>query len=121
MSIQDIKKKFKAFLSDDTLFYGTLMVLMAVASFGLGRHSVVPGTAVAQPASIILSETTPPERGVGMAARSSGQFVGSKNSDKYHHTSCPGASRIKDENKVWFASQAEAEAAGYSLAANCEV
>jgi hypothetical protein len=43
----------------------------------------------------------------------SGQFVGSVNSDKYHHLDCPTWKRIKPENQIWFDSQQEAEAAGY--------
>lgn len=37
----------------------------------------------------------------------------------YHYTWCSGAQRIKETNKVWFANSAAAEAAGYTLAANC--
>lgn len=40
-------------------------------------------------------------------------FVGSKNSDLYHHRECPSATRIKPENQIWFATPAEAEAQGY--------
>lgn len=38
---------------------------------------------------------------------------------KYHYTWCPGAKQIKDENKVWFNSDKEAETNGYTLAGNC--
>ena len=38
----------------------------------------------------------------------------------YHHPWCSGAKRIKDTNKLWFASESEAIAAGYTLAANCQ-
>lgn len=41
------------------------------------------------------------------------QFVGSKNSNKYHLPSCAPAKRIKPENLRCFVSQAAAEAAGY--------
>lgn len=41
------------------------------------------------------------------------RFVGSKNSDKYHHPDCPSARQIKTENEVWFNSREHAEAAGY--------
>lgn len=47
-------------------------------------------------------------------------YVASKNGTKYHLPWCSGALRIKEENKVWFASKAEAEAAGYEPAANCK-
>ena len=41
-------------------------------------------------------------------------FVGSKNSDLFHDPSCSSAGRINEANQVWFASQADAESAGYS-------
>ena len=47
------------------------------------------------------------------------RVVASKNSDKYHYTWCSGAKRIKEENKVWFNSDKEAESRGYTLAGNC--
>jgi len=46
-------------------------------------------------------------------SQNTGEYVGSKNSDKYHYPDCSGASKIKEANKVWFKNQAEAVAAGY--------
>lgn len=46
--------------------------------------------------------------------------VASKNSDKYHFLWCSGAAKISAKNKITFASEAEASAAGYTLAANCQ-
>lgn len=40
------------------------------------------------------------------------QFVASVNSELFHHVSCGSVSRIKDENRVWYASADEAKAAG---------
>lgn len=40
-------------------------------------------------------------------------FVGSRNSNKYHVPTCSWAKRIKPENRVCFASAADAEARGY--------
>jgi hypothetical protein len=40
-------------------------------------------------------------------------FVGSKNSNKYHLSTCAVAKRIKAENKICFASKEEAEKRGY--------
>ena len=48
------------------------------------------------------------------------QYVGSKNGTKYHALWCPGASQIKDENKVFFNSKEEAVASGYAPATNCK-
>jgi hypothetical protein len=40
-------------------------------------------------------------------------FVGSKNSNKYHLPTCSFAKRIKDTNKVCFASEEDAKSKGY--------
>jgi len=48
-----------------------------------------------------------------------GQFLGSKNSDKYHYPDCHHASSIKPENIVWFSSIQEATAAGYVPCKGC--
>ncbi len=42
------------------------------------------------------------------------KFVGSVNSDLYHHPDCPSSKRIKEANQIWFGSQEEAVQAGYS-------
>lgn len=51
---------------------------------------------------------------------SGGQYVASKTGTKYYLPWCGTAKRIKDENKVWFSSKAEAESAGYEPAKNCK-
>lgn len=50
----------------------------------------------------------------GATDQGRGLFVGSINSDKFHHLNCSTWKRIKEENQVWFASREEAEAAGYT-------
>ena len=44
----------------------------------------------------------------------------SSTSKKYHHTWCAGAKQIKPENQIWFGTAQAAEAAGYTLAGNCQ-
>ena len=53
-------------------------------------------------------------------APASGAYVASKSGTKYYLPWCGTANRIKEENKVWFETKAEAEAAGYQPAANCK-
>lgn len=48
-----------------------------------------------------------------------GQFVGSKNSTKYHLPSCRFAKKIKPENQVWFSSEEEATSKGYKPCGTC--
>lgn len=77
-----------------------MVMLVGLAAFGLGRLSVInQGTTTSQP----VSHT----------------YVGSKSGSVYYIPSCKGAHSIKEENKVWFASASDAEAAGYKPAATC--
>jgi hypothetical protein len=97
----------------DLLFLPLLIVLVAFAAFALGRLSVErkhEGLKIIEPAGkqepAVLGLTT-------------GAYVASKSGSKYYLTTCAGAGRIKEENKVFFASAAEAQALGYSPAQNC--
>ena len=51
--------------------------------------------------------------------KSSGTYMASKNGTKYYLPSCSSSKRIKEENRIWFDTKEEAEAAGYGPAANC--
>jgi len=46
-------------------------------------------------------------------------LVGSKNSNKYHHSDCTWAKKIKPENRVCFSSEDEAKSKGYQPAGCC--
>lgn len=48
------------------------------------------------------------------AANTSGKFVASKTGKKYYAADSTNGQKIKEENRVYFANEAEAEAAGYS-------
>lgn len=108
-----IRQTVRRFLADDSLFFGTLLICVAVAAFGLGRLSVLDADSA--------------DRNVGVAIHNAAtststdvRFVGSVNSDKYHLPWCSGAKRIDEANKQWFDSVSEAQAAGYEPAGNCE-
>lgn len=49
-----------------------------------------------------------------------GGVVVSKNGTKYHFPWCAGAGQIKEENKVWFRTEVDAQSAGYTKAGNCQ-
>jgi hypothetical protein len=89
------------------IYFSIVLILIAVASFGLGRLSKIEENKVPieLEASAVLTE---------------GELVGSKNGSVYHLPWCSGAQRIKEENKVWFNSKEEAEKAGYRAATNCK-
>jgi len=131
-------------------FSAILIVFVGVISFGLGRLSVsspgvshdrlVSSVREAAASSREKTEANPPisptpqsqkstaaaalEKGSAVAAQQTPtgekKYVGSKNGTKYHLPWCSGAARIAEENKVWFSSKEEAEAAGYTPAANCK-
>lgn len=121
-------------------FLSITIILVAGLSFGIGRLSVVgkreavrieynpemsndkllisneiPKTN-SQTANVINATKKP----VPLEAPSSNGVVASKNGTKYHYSYCPGVKQIKEENKIIFATPAAAQAAGYTLAANCK-
>ena len=70
-----------------------------------------PAAAIAAPAK---PETAP------LASIGPKVYVASKNGTKFYLPSCGTVSRIKEENKVWFATKEEALAAGYEPSATCK-
>jgi len=125
MSIQDIYKNINRFLTDDVFFFTLLILLVAVVSFGLGRSSVDQIIAEKQPATVVTSQLEkivekPIVEDIQSLTETSGKYVASKNSDKYHLPWCSGAKRIAEANKIWFKDKEEAKAAGYTPAGNCK-
>lgn len=48
-----------------------------------------------------------------------GTIIGNKTSKKYHRPDCPGYRDMSEQNRVFFKTVEEAEAAGYKRAGNC--
>lgn len=128
----DESGKVESFSLLRTLFLSIVIILVALLSFGIGRLSVIgkrepikidydPEISNSQfpisnqTANVInaTGKLAPPSDSVG------GGVVASKNGKRYHYPYCAGAKQIKDENKIIFSTPAAAEAAGYTLAANC--
>lgn len=144
MSIEHIETKIKIgetreensrrnrFLNlDNNLFVVFTIILVAFASFGLGRLSVIKEkTSIVFPQKISASsqkaqlytppniQETPSSFNEGLMQK--GSVVASKNGAKYHFPWCSGAVRIKEENKIWFNGITEAKKAGYEPAQNCK-
>lgn len=122
-----MQEKFKSLLADDAVFMSALVVLIGVISFGLGRLSVTTEMSESSVQSvtrspepfIVYPESAPMVAGVTAEVANAGTLVASRSGTRYHLVSCPGAKQIKEENKIYFASAAAAEAAGYTKAANC--
>ena len=63
----------------------------------------------------VPQETQDPEPPV----KTSGTYVGSVDSDKYHIPGCRFAEKILPENEIWFDTVEEAQAAGYTACGVC--
>lgn len=121
-------EKLKSLLADDTLFQAILLIIVAVASFGLGRYSQNWGGEVRNLENRPTIEVFAPMKSEVSASTSEPiikqeaaviTVVGSKSGTKYHLPDCSGAKRIKPENLITFESIDAAKAAGYTPAANC--
>jgi Metal binding domain of Ada len=62
--------------------------------------------------------STPPST-PAVVASTNGAIVGNKRTKVYHRPDCPGATKVSQQNRVRFTTEAEAQAAGYQLAENC--
>ncbi len=136
MSIKDFTEKIKPFWTSikerlysfknsfeikDDLFIVLLIGLVGTASFSLGRLSSLEEQKT--PISVIQAQET---ASVASAVETNpantnqkGTVFSSKSGSKYYYPWCSGASRIKEENRVWFNSIEEAKSRGLSAAANC--
>lgn len=127
MSIRENLLKIKYIITEHSfeLYVVTAIILVGLSGFGLGRLSAVeervrPEVTILgpteHPKSLLGTQHTPVGASIGVA----GELVGSVSGSRYHYPWCPGAQQILEHNKVWFSSQEEARAAGYTPAQNCE-
>lgn len=134
-SINELLGKIKGFWTAeeakrDKILTIAIIFLVGTASFGLGRLSawdaqkepvkVEMGEFSADVNQVVDSLNGENEPQSEIELKEGGFVVGSKTSDKYHYPWCSGAKRIKEENKIYFASIEEARAAGYFPAGNCK-
>lgn len=129
MSIQVLWSKFKCFFHDTEVLLTILIIVVSVASFVLGRFSVTSTHETTVTSGVVLQSATSAAT-IESTARSDGEvknvphqekgYVASKSGTKYHLPWCGSAKRIKEENRIWFATKEEAEAAGYTPASTCK-
>lgn len=101
---------------------GSAQIVIEYPSEAAAQASEIPASSLlAAPAaagtvqgSAVSSPTPPP------AVTGGGEYVASKTGKSYHLPWCAGAKQIKEANKIYFSSKAEAEAAGYAPAKNCK-
>lgn len=120
-------KTKRAFRAD--FFTAIVIIFVAFSGFGLGRLSALEGKKVPIFIERSFSFTPPSDEVISEKDLTSGKtirnpseksFVASRSGTRYYFPWCGSASRIKEENKIWFASEAEARKAGFTPAANCK-
>jgi hypothetical protein len=96
------------------------MLNLALAGlFSLSLAAQAAKDKKAAPAPAPKTETKKAEPKAAPAPAASG-FVGNKDSKIYHKADCKTAAKMKAENKMSFASKAEAEKAGYKACKVCK-
>ncbi|MBI3020091.1 MAG: hypothetical protein HYY60_02095 [Parcubacteria group bacterium] len=120
----ELKRLFTVFAKED-IFIVAVIVLVGFGGFGLGRLSKTH-----EEKTPVVIENVAPSGSIFAGGEETNQksldtkngknFVASVSGSKYHLPWCASASTIKEENKIWFASEDEARAAGYSPAGNCK-
>lgn len=109
--------------NDKELYLASVVVLVAVIGFGLGRLSKIReektpitikdrGLIAVSASSVDINKT--------VENKADKIFVASRNGKKYYYAWCESANVIKEQNRIWFSTQEEAERAGYEPAANCK-
>lgn len=110
------------------------VVLIAIIAFESGkisalRHLQEPLKIVDDSADIsgqVKPKSPSPKSQIGTESQKTGatsalgRVVASKNSTLYHFLWCTGSKKIKEENKITFSSEQEAQSKGYTLASNCQ-
>ena len=75
---------------------------------------------VVQPVEVPTSQTQPTAVEPEVAPVTTGQYVGSTESNKYHYPSCRYAQKIISENEIWFEDAVDAKAHGYVPCGVCK-
>ncbi len=124
-------KKIKQFIESDggkDALTILIVVLVGLSCFGIGRlskESSSSGIKIEYPtqenATVGLSNTTlNTSPNSIISTKTSQNYFASKNGHKYYPSGCSAGKTIKDGNKIYFNSPAEAEKAGYELSSSCK-
>lgn len=124
-------EKIKQFVSSERgkdILTVIIVILVGLASFGLGRlskNSQNPGIKIEYPnqsASAVstgqFTQNTPQIAQINTNPSGKNYFASSKGK-KYYSIGCSAGKTIKQENRIYFNSSEEAEKAGYTLSISC--
>lgn len=117
--------RFKTFIQYTDVFVILTVIMVAISSFSFGmiyqkeKMTLTPNITTAP---IAIAPITPQvaSAAIRSVSQTDGKILASKNGTKYYFAWCSGASRIAVKNRVFFATEAEAQARGYSKAKGCQ-
>lgn len=125
--LTDLLKKIKFWIIENKsdIFVALVIFFVGISSFGLGRLSVL--WPKKEPITIEnkvngeyeMNNSAPAISTSSKSISMKGKYVASKFGKSYNFPWCPGTSKIKEENKIWFNTKEEAESRGYKPAGNC--
>ena len=108
------------------LYIAALILFVSLASFGLGRLSILwpkKESIKITNGQLPISNDNRTEqkfnKPASIISAAEGKYVASKSGTAYHYPWCPGALKIKEENKIFFNTKEEAENKRYKPAGNC--
>lgn len=91
----------------------------ATSTVALTSGAAAPVQSETTPPAVVTEPVQDPEPSPA-PVQTTGVYVGSIQSDKYHFPSCRHAKKILQENEIWFDSKEDAAAAGYSPCGVCK-
>lgn len=97
----------------------TIIVLVGIGAFGLGRLSVRSNAEKGVDPVQIIGSVERIDESRAKESQGAGNYVASRNGTKYYPYGCASANRISDENKVYFKTKEEAVNSGYSASSAC--
>jgi hypothetical protein len=131
--------KIKQYLKSDSIknvLTAFIVILVGLGSFGLGRLSKGNSSSglivkyqdqtINTPSITEVTENNPKiytdktESTKTTQISTSKTFFASKVGQKYYSIGCSGGKTLKPENKIYFATEAEAIAAGYEKSSTCK-
>lgn len=91
-----------------------IIILVGLASFGLGRMSALENAGEENKVEFIVPELSK----IDMSFKDL-SYVASINGTKYYPRGCKAVNRIRAENRIYFKSGSDAQKSGYGYTSSC--
>jgi hypothetical protein len=134
MSLAENRQKIKGFLASHDRKVEAFLHILIILGVGFGGYVIGLNEGEGNGGNVGISVFSPTSQALPTSEfralagaeysensekPTSGSFVASSKGTKYHRIDCSGAKSINEENRVYFATEESARAAGYAPAGNC--